>query len=121
MDKKEIIWEGIPSGLVGRILGSIGMSSSIYQIIGDELIIKEGFFNRNTTVYKLANLKDPTLVESLYQRMIKVGTIYLKKIDDNKVIILKNLKEPENVRQTLTNIFKGNDNLLIESNESVSN
>ena len=82
-NNKELIWRGTPSGLVARFLNNIGISSTIYEIVGDELILKEGFFNRNTKVVKLSNLKEPTLIESLYQRTIKVGTIYLKTIEGN--------------------------------------
>ena len=107
--EKEVIWQACPYGLLARILVNIGISSTIYEIVGDELILKEGFFNRNTKVIKLSNLKEPKLIESIYQRFIKVGTIYLKTTDDNKIIVLKNLKDPENVRQLFTNILKENE------------
>ena len=103
---KEIIWEGMPSGLFTRFLSNIGISRTIYKIVGDELILKEGFFNRNTRVINLSSLREPKLVESLYQRLIKVGTIYLKNIEDDKVIVLKNLKEPENARKLFTKILE---------------
>lgn len=109
--EKEIIWKGSPTGIITGFLNNIGISSTIYEIVDDELIIKEGFFKRNTKVIKLSNLKEPTLVEGLYQRFIKVGTIYLKTIDDNKIVILKNLKEPESVRQIFTNILKNNSDI----------
>lgn len=102
---KEVIWEGMPSGLCARLLSNIGLSSTIYKVVGDELILKEGFLSRRTRVIKLASLKEPKLIESLYQRLIKVGTIYLKNIDDNKVIVLKNLKDPEGAREVFTKIL----------------
>lgn len=112
--ENEAIWKEVPSGLVSRFLNNIGISSTVYEIKGDELILKEGFFNRNTKVFKLNNLKEPKLIESFYQRLIKVGTLYLKTIDTNRVITLKNLKNPENARQLFADILKdNNDNTII--------
>lgn len=102
---KEVIWEGMPSGLCARMLSNMGLSSTIYKVVGDELILKEGFLNRNTKVIKLSSLKEPKLVESLYQRLIKVGTIYLKNIDEEKIIVLKNIKDPENTRKLFTKLL----------------
>lgn len=102
---KEVIWEGTPSGIVGKMLSNVGLSSTVYKVVGDELILKEGFFNRRTKVIKLDSLCEPKLVESLYQRIIKVGTIYLKNSEDGKVIVLKNLKDPEGAREIFTKIL----------------
>ena len=104
----DLVWEGMPCGLFSRLLNNMGISSTVYQIIGDELILKIGFFNRNTSVIKLSNLSEPKLVESLYQRLIKVGTIYLKNIENNKIVVLKNLKEPEKVRQLFNKLLEQN-------------
>ena len=106
--EQETIWMDTPNGLFARFLNNIGLSSTVYQVVGDELILKEGFIRRNTTVIKLSNLKDPKLIEGLYQRFIKVGTIYLKTVDTNKTIILKNLKEPEKARKLFVDLLKDN-------------
>ncbi len=101
MEENKIIWQGQSYGLINRI---IGLTATSYEIIGDELIIKEGFLNRNTNIIKLSDLQSISLIENLYQRLIKVGTIYIKKYD-GKVIMLKNLKDPENVRRILNDLL----------------
>ncbi len=101
MEENKIIWQASSYGLINRI---ISLTATIYEISNDELIIKEGFLNRNTTIIKLSDLKSVSLVESLYQRLIKVGTIYIKK-SDGKIITLKNLKDPENARRMLNDLL----------------
>ncbi len=102
-------WEGHPLGIGDRILSLVGLNSTLYEVIGDELIIKQGFFKRKTHTFKLSDLYDPQLIESLFQRMLKVGTIYLK-TNSNKLIELRNLKNPEKVRKIFTDLIKLNNN-----------
>lgn len=102
MNNNKIIWEASSYGLINRI---ISLTATNYEITSDELIIKEGFLDRNTKVIKLADLDKVSLVESLYQRLIKVGTIYVSMKNSKSVVVLKNLKNPEEARQFLTNLL----------------
>lgn len=102
-------WEGQPLGIGDRILSLVGLNSTLYEVIGDELIIKQGFFKRQTHTFKLSDLYAPQLIEGLFQRMLKIGTIYLK-TNSNKLIELKNLKNPEKVRKLFTDLIKSNNN-----------
>ncbi len=103
----EIIWEGQPAGLFDRFLTSLHLNFTIYQITKDELIIKEGFFKRHTNTIELYTLKDPDLIESLVQRWLGVGNLYVTvdthSSSDNlgRKIVLKNIKEPEKIRKIL--------------------
>lgn len=102
----EIIWQGQPSGLWDRFLTSLHLNFTVYQITKDELIIKEGFFRRRTNTLELYTLKDPDLIETLIQRWLNVGNIYLtvdthSNEDVARKIVLKNVKEPEKVRKLL--------------------
>lgn len=103
----EIIWEGQPAGLFDRFLTSLHLNFTVYQITKDELIIKEGFFKRHTNTIELYTLKDPDLIESLIQRWLGVGNLYVT-VDthsgsDNigRKVVLKNIKEPEKIRKIL--------------------
>ena len=103
----EIKWEGQPAGLWGRFLSLIHMNFTTYQITKDELIIKRGFFTQKTNTTELYLLKDPDMTISLYQRLLKIGTVSVT-IDSHskteragQVIILKNIKEVEKVRKLL--------------------
>ena len=102
----EIIWQGQPSGFWDRFLTSLHLNFTVYQITKDELIIKEGFFRRRTNTLELYTLKDPDLIETLIQRWLNVGNIYLtvdthSNEDVSRKIMLKNIKEPEKVRKLL--------------------
>lgn len=102
-----IVWEGQPAGLWGRFLSMIHMNFTTYQISKDELIISRGFFNRRTDSVELYLLKDPDLKESLWQRMLHIGTVGVK-IDScakhnraGHLIELKNIKKCSEVRKLL--------------------
>lgn len=103
----EIIWEGKPSGIFQRILMRLNLNFTTYQITKDELIIQTGFFKRKTNSVELYLLKDPDMTESLYQRIIKVGTISVTVDghgDDEKIgrkIYLKNIEDAKEVRKIL--------------------
>lgn len=103
----EILWEGKPAGLWQRFLTSIHMNFTTYQITKDELIITTGFFKRKTNTVELYMLKDPDSTESLYQRMLKIGTISVV-IDSHGTsdrvgtkVWLKNIEQPAEVRKLL--------------------
>ncbi len=101
----EILWEGKPSGLWQRT--SIHMNFTTYQITKDELIVTTGFFHKKTNSVELYMLKDPDTSESIYQRMLKIGTISVV-IDTHGTaerqgtkIWLKNVENPAQVRKIL--------------------
>lgn len=103
----EIIWEGQPSGLFDRFLTALHLNFTVYQITKDELIIKEGFFRRHTNTIELYTLKDPDLIESLIQRWLGVGNLYVTvdthSSNNNQVrkVVLKNIQNPEKIRKIL--------------------
>ena len=103
----EVKWEGQPAGLWARFRSLLHLNFTKYQITKDELIIRKGFFRQKTNTTELYLLKDPDLTRSLYQRMIKVGTITVK-VDSHsqveragEIITLKNVRDCEKVRKLL--------------------
>ncbi len=103
----EILWEGKPAGLWQRFLTMIRMNFTTYQITDDELIIKKGFIRRRTNTIELYMLKDPDLTESLYQRILNIGTITVTVDSHGSTdkfgtrIVLKNVETPAEVRKLL--------------------
>lgn len=102
-----IVWEGQPAGLWGRFLSMLHLNFTWYRISKDELIISRGFFNRKTDSVELYLLKDPDLKETLWQRILKIGSVGVK-VDTNcnshkagHFIVLKNIKNPNEVRKLL--------------------
>lgn len=103
----QIKWEGQPSGLWQRFLSLIKLNFTYYQISKDELIIKTGFFKQKVNTIELYLLKDPDMTVSLYQRLLKIGTISVL-IDGNcsscragRKIYLRNIKDCDKVRKLL--------------------
>lgn len=103
----QIIWEGKPSGLFQRFLTKLNLNFTTYQITKDELIIQTGFFKRKTNTVELYLLKDPDLYESIYQRILKIGTIAVT-IDSHSnyekagmKIYMRNIENAQEVRKIL--------------------
>ncbi len=103
----EILWSGKPAGLWQRFLTTINLNFTTYQITKDELIIQTGFFNRKTNTIELYMLKDADLTESVYQRLLKIGTITVN-IDSHAStekfgtrIKIKNIEHAAEVRKLL--------------------
>lgn len=103
----EIKWEDQPAGLWQRFLSLIKLNFTYYQISKDELIIKTGFINQKTNTIELYLLKDPDMTVSLYQRMLKIGTISVI-VDSHsssgragEKILIKNVRNCERVRKLL--------------------
>lgn len=103
----EIKWEDRPAGLWQRFLTSIKLNFTIYQITKDELIIKTGFFKQKINTIELYLLKDPDMTVSLYQRLLKIGTISVmvdSKSSSNRAgekIYLTNIRNCDKVRKLL--------------------
>lgn len=103
----EILWEGKPSGLLQRFLTTVHLNFTTYQITKDELIVTTGFFKKRTNTVELYMLKDPDATESIYQRILKIGTVSVV-VDTHgsaeKVgtrVWLKNVQDPQKVRKIL--------------------
>ena len=103
----EILWEDKPSGLWQRFLTSIHMNFTTYQITKDELIVTTGFFRKRTNTVELYMLKDPDSTESVYQRILGIGTVSVV-VDAHGTseragtkICLRNVPEPAKVRKLL--------------------
>lgn len=103
----EVLWEGKPSGLLQRFLTTVHLNFTTYQITKDELIVTTGFFKKRTNTVELYMLKDPDATESIYQRILKIGTVSVV-VDTHgsaeKVgtrVWLKNVQDPQKVRKIL--------------------
>lgn len=103
----EIMWEDKPAGLWQRFLTLIHLNFTTYKITKDELIIETGFFKQKTNTIELYLLKDPDMTISLYQRILKIGTIHVL-IDSHssssragQKIAIKNIRNCDKVRKML--------------------
>lgn len=102
-----IVWQGQPAGLMGRILSALHLNFTWYKISKDELIITRGFLIRHTDTIELYLLKDPDMRETLWQRFFKVGSVGVKvdsKCASNRAgayIVLKNIEHASEERKLL--------------------
>ena len=103
----EIIWEDKPAGLWQRFLTLIKLNFTTYQISKDELIIKTGFFKQKVNTIELYLLKDPDMTVSLYQRILKIGTVtvivdsHCSSSRAGEKISIKNIRNADKVRKLL--------------------
>lgn len=103
----QVIWEDKPAGVIQQILTSLNLNFTTYQITKDELIIVKGFFRKKLNSCELYLLKDPDLVQNLYQRFLGISTIRVlvdsKSASERagKYIYISNVKDGEKVRKLL--------------------
>lgn len=113
--EEKILWEAQPSGLWQRLLTKLHLNFTRYQITKDELIIIKGFFKKTHDSLELYTLKDPDMIETLYQRCLKISTIQLT-IDahichehiENPIVQIKNIKDGAKVRKLLRDLIEEN-------------
>lgn len=103
----EVLWEGAPNGLWDRFLTLIHMNFTKYQITADELIVMTGFLKRKSNSFELYTLKDPDLTETLFERILGVGTVSIV-VDTHSSseragmkVYLRHLKDAAKVRKLL--------------------
>ncbi len=84
-----------------RILG-LPASFTRYALSDDRLFLETGALNIKDEETLLYRIRDISMSRSLWQRLFKVGTIKIASTDkSNPDIILKNIKNPEDVKEMI--------------------
>lgn len=103
----EVIWEDKPAGLFQRLLSKFNLNFTTYQITKNELIIIRGFIFRRLDACELYMLRDPNLLENIYQRFLGISTVRVL-VDSHgasnkagKYLYIKNIKDGDKVRKLL--------------------
>lgn len=86
-----------------RIMG-IPMSFTRYALSDDRLFLETGAFNIKDEETLLYRIRDISMSRSFWQRLFGVGTVKISSTDKTSPdIILKNIKNPENVKEMIHN------------------
>ncbi len=102
-----VYWEDQPAGLWQRFLTKIHMNFTRYQITEDELVVIKGLFKKHYDTHELYVLKDVDMSQSLYQQLLKIGTISVivdASTNSSKAgtkVEIKNIRKPDDVRRLL--------------------
>ena len=90
--KEDILWEGRPF-----------LSISLHYTITDERIrITEGFLGKARENVELVRIQDVDYSQTFSERILNLGDINVRSHDSsNPIIILKNIKDPEQVYEIL--------------------
>lgn len=80
-----------------------------YALTNDRLFISRGLFTTTEDEVRLYRILDLSLSRTLTQKIFKIGTIHISSSDKTQGNFeLKNIKEPEKVREQLSNLVEEN-------------
>lgn len=92
----EILWNDRK-----RILG-MPISFTKYSLSKDRIFIDTGFLNLNEEEILLYRVLDVSLKLSLWQRIFKVGSVFVKSSDQTTPLLeIRNVKKPKEVKELI--------------------
>ncbi|MDR2939482.1 MAG: PH domain-containing protein [Clostridiales bacterium] len=101
IEKAEVLWNDRK-----RWLG-MPLSFTRYEVSGDRLVTRKGFFNTSTEEILIYRIMDVRLTRSFGQKIFGVGTVTLLSTDKScPSLELKNIKRPEDVRVFLSQLIE---------------
>lgn len=95
-NENEILWKDRK-----RILG-MPISFTKYSLSKDRIFIDTGLFNLNEEEILLYRVLDISLKLSFWQRIFRVGSVFVKSSDQNTPVLeIKNVKKPKEVKELI--------------------
>lgn len=108
----DVIWEDKPAGIFQQVLSIFNLNFTTYQITKNELIIIKGFLFRKLDSCELYMLRDPDLLQNVYQRALGISTVRVL-VDSHgssskagKYLYIKNIRNGEKVRKLLRDVIQ---------------
>lgn len=95
-NENEILWKDRK-----RILG-MPISFTKYSLSKDRIFIDTGLLNLNEEEILLYRVLDISLKLSFWQRIFRVGSVFVKSSDQNTPVLeIKNVKKPKEVKELI--------------------
>lgn len=108
----DVIWEDKPAGAFQQLLSLFNLNFTTYQITKNELIIIKGFLFRKLDSCELYMLRDPDLLQNIYQRALGISTVRVL-VDSHgasnkagKYLYIRNIRDGEKVRKLLRDVIQ---------------
>lgn len=102
MDRVKILWKARKRNALG-----LPWTFTVYSLSEDRLFIHRGFLNTRDDEVRLFRVTDLILKRSLWQRIIKTGTIYISSSDKAMGdFMLMNIKDSDSVKEQLSELVE---------------
>lgn len=90
-----------------RTLFGLPLSFTKYFLTDEKLIVKTGFLTTKEEEVRLYRILDITLKKSIFQRMVRVGTVHCCSADKTTPEFdIKSIKNPDWVKETLSDMVE---------------
>lgn len=100
--KRIILWKARKRNALG-----LPWTFTVYSLSEDRLFIHRGFLNTRDDEVRLFRVTDLILKRSLWQRIIKTGTIYISSSDKAMGdFMLMNIKDSDSVKEQLSELVE---------------
>lgn len=99
-EKKTYVWKDRKRTFLG-----LPLSFTKYRLDEDKLYIETGFFNTKEDEVRLYRITDVTLMRSMGQKLLGIGTIHCDSSDVTmQNFDIKNIKNPKKVKELLSRL-----------------
>jgi len=89
------------------IAGSIRVRFTRMTISGDKLRFELGMLSKTTRTIQISKIQDVTVIQSLAQRLIGVGTLSIETAGETSRLIIANIDAPRAVAEELLDAAQG--------------
>jgi hypothetical protein len=74
-EQEIMLWEGKPAGISDRLKGFVGLNTTTYTITSQRIIVKRGLIGKNVEEIELLRVRDLSVTQSIWNRMLGIGTL----------------------------------------------
>ncbi|HTY89963.1 MAG TPA: PH domain-containing protein [Methanocella sp.] len=99
--EETILWTGKPSGIRSSIKDKAQINATSYTVTSQRITIKSGLIGKKEEDIDLYRIKDIKVNQSLKDRAMGIGDIEIVLIDGTMKIMLEEVKDPNNVKETV--------------------
>ncbi|MBT2293440.1 PH domain-containing protein [Paenibacillus albidus] len=103
ISKQEIVlWEGKPAGLSDRFKGIFRLNTTTYTLTTQRIIIKTGLFGKNVEEIELLRVRDLSVVQSIPDRMLGIGSLIVFSDDASAPqLLIRKIRDAQTIKDVL--------------------
>ena len=96
------LWEGKPAGISDRLKCIIGLNTTTYTITSQRIKVKTGLIGKNIEEIELLRVRDLSVQQSLFNRILGIGTLTVFSEDTSSPQLnFRNIRAAQNVKDIL--------------------
>lgn len=101
-DDEIVLWEGQPSGIVGKAKSATKVNSTFYKITNQRIIVENGLISKKQNEIEMARVKDYKVEQSITEKLQGIGNITVVSTDiTSPVLCLESVEKPMEVKELI--------------------